>query len=187
MVRPRPGIEHRRRGLVGEQLGRGLQRLEQALVHGPQQEGGAADPVGQGRAIEPDALPGVDLRLPIERQVVGIFGHEHLGDGGVGRQPALDQPRRRRRLHHHLLAGAAGVFGPAHHQDPELGRHDVEALGDVLADAVQGAGAARAGRALDIDDGLDPRQVRRQGAAVAGGVARRGPARRSGSMASLCA
>jgi len=56
-----------------------LQPLEQALVHRPQQEGGAADPVGQGRAVEGDALTGIDLRLPIERTVIGMFRDEHLG------------------------------------------------------------------------------------------------------------
>ena len=56
-------------------------------------------------------------------------------DGAVG-HPRY-QPRQRRRLHHTLLAGATGVFGPAGDQHPELGGDDVQALGDVLADAVQ--------------------------------------------------
>ena len=71
---PASGIEHRRRGLVGEQLGRLLEPLQEPRVHRPQREGGAADPVGQGGAIERDALAGVDLRLAIEWRVVGIFG-----------------------------------------------------------------------------------------------------------------
>lgn len=33
------GIEHRRGGLVGEQLGRSLQHRQQPFMHGPQQEG----------------------------------------------------------------------------------------------------------------------------------------------------
>jgi hypothetical protein len=65
LVLPASGIEHRRRRLVGEQLGRALESGEQTLVHRPQQEGGAADPIGQGRAIERDALPRIDLSLPI--------------------------------------------------------------------------------------------------------------------------
>ncbi len=134
---------------------------EKPLVHGPQMPGGAADPVGERRAIERDPLPGVDLRLTIERQVIGVFGDEHMGDRRLGRQAALDQPRRGRRLHDDVLAGAAGVFGTAHHQHAELRRHDVEPLGDVLADPVQHALAAGAGLVLDIDDGLDARQMRR--------------------------
>jgi hypothetical protein len=38
-------------------------------VHRTQVPGGAADPVGERGAIEIDALPGVDLRLTIERQM----------------------------------------------------------------------------------------------------------------------
>ena len=97
-------------------------------MHRPQQEGGAADPVGQGRAIELDALARIDLRLPIERQMIGVLGDQHLRDRRLGRQAALDQPRRRGRLHDNVLAGPAGVFGPAHDQHPELRRNDVEPL-----------------------------------------------------------
>ena len=78
----------------------------------PQMEGGASDPVGESRAVEAEALALVNLRLAIERQMIGVFGDEHVGDGRLGRQAALDQPRRRRRLDDDVLAGAAGVFGP---------------------------------------------------------------------------
>ncbi len=64
---PASRIEHRRRRLVSKQLGRALEPGEQTLVHRPQQEGGTADPVSQGRAIERDALPRIDLSLPIQR------------------------------------------------------------------------------------------------------------------------
>lgn len=94
--------------------------------------------------------------------MVGIFGDEHLGDGRFRRQPALDQARRRGRLHHHILAGAAGILRTAHDQHPELGRHQIEALGHILADAMQDARAAGADLALHVDDALDPRQVGRQ-------------------------
>ncbi len=43
--------------LIGEQLGRAFEHREQALLNRSQQPGGAADPVGQGRAIEIDVLP----------------------------------------------------------------------------------------------------------------------------------
>ncbi len=128
-------------------------------MHGPEQEGGAPDPVGQRRAVEADALAGEDLRLSIERQVVGVFGDEHLRDESVGRQAALDQPRRCRGLHDCVPAGAAGVARAADHQHAYFSRHHVEALGDVLTDPVQGTRAARTGGAVDIDEVLDPRQV----------------------------
>ena len=103
----------------------------------PQQEGGTADPISQGRAIQIDALAGVNLRLAIQRKVIGVLRHQHLGDRRLGRQPAFDQTRRCRRLHHHILASPAGVFGPAYDQHAELCRHDVEPLGDILADPMQ--------------------------------------------------
>ena len=158
---PAPGIEHRRRRLVGEQLRRRLQMRQDALVDRPQMECGASDPVGERRAVEADALALVNLRLAIERQMIGVFGDQHVGDGRLGRQAALDQPRRRRRLDDDVLAGAAGVFGPAHHQHPELRGNDVELFAHVLADPVQRAPAARAGLVLDVDDRLDARQMRR--------------------------
>jgi len=82
-----------------------------------------------------------------------------MGDQRLRRQATLDQPRRRRCLDHHFLTRAAGVFGPPHHQHPELGRDYVEPLGNVLADPMQGAGAAWAALVLDVDDLLDPRQM----------------------------
>ena len=142
--------------------------------------GGMADPVGQRRAIEIDALAGVDLGLPVERQMIGIFGDQNLGDGGLGRQAALDQPRRRRRLHDTVLASPAGVFGPPGDEHPELRRHDVQPLALVLADPVQLALAAGAGLVVDVDDDLDPRQMRRQRSAVDRGACEPAPAGPSG-------
>ena len=104
--------------------------------------------------------------------MISVFGDEHVGDHGLGRQAALDQPRGRGRLDDDALAGAAGVLGPMHHQHPELRRDDVEPLTDVLADPVQRALAARAGLVIDVDEGFDARQMRRQGAAVGAALAR---------------
>jgi hypothetical protein len=135
-------------------------------VHRPQQERRAPYPVGQGRTVEGNTLASIDLSLPIERKMVGELRYQHLGDGRLGGQPALDQARRRWCLHDHVRASAAAVFRPAHDQHPELRRHDVQALRDVLADAMQRPRAARADHALDVDHRLDPRQMRRQLAAV---------------------
>ena len=135
-------------------------------MHGPQMPGGAANPVGERRTVERDALPGVDLRLTIERQMVCIFGDQHMGDGRLRRQTTFDQSRRGRRLDDGALAGAAGVLGTPRHQNTELSRNDVEPLGNVFADPMQRALAAWAGLVVDIDDGLDARQMCWQGAAV---------------------
>ncbi len=69
-----------------------------------------ADP--QGAAIDLDAGAGKDLALPVKRQVVRELGHQHMGDGTLGRQPALDQPRRGDRLGEPIRAGTAGILRP---------------------------------------------------------------------------
>jgi hypothetical protein len=68
---PAPRIEHRRPGLVHEQLGRTLEVREEALVQRAELGGGTADPVRERRAIELEALAGIDPALAIERDVVG--------------------------------------------------------------------------------------------------------------------
>ena len=128
---------------------------------------GPADPVAERGAVELDPLPGEDLRLAIERQKIGVLGHQHVRQQGLGRHPAGDRPLRSGCLHHRLLAGPAAIAGSADHLHPQLGRDDVEHLARVLADHVQGPAAAGAALVLDVDQDLDPRQVRRQGAQVA--------------------
>ena len=109
----------------------------------PQQEGRTADPIGQRRTVEFDALAGIDLSLPIQRKMIGIFGDKHLRYRGLGGQSALDKPGRRRRLH----------------QPPELCRHDVEPFADILADPMQRLATARTGIVVDVGHHLDARQV----------------------------
>ena len=94
---------------------------EDALMDRSQMERGPSDPIGESRAVEAKALALINLRLAIERRVIGVFGDEHVGDRRLGRQAALDQPRRHRRLDDDVLARAAGVFGPAR-PNPPLGQ-----------------------------------------------------------------
>lgn len=73
-------IEHRRGGLVGEQLAGGAQMHEQALVQWPEPPRRPSNPIAQGRAVELDALSGPDLCLAVERQVIGVLADHDLGD-----------------------------------------------------------------------------------------------------------
>lgn len=73
--------------------------------------GRMADPIRQRGAIQVDRLAGINLGLTIERQMVGIFGHQNLGDGGLGGQAALDQG-----LQNAVLVCAAGIFRAAGHR-----------------------------------------------------------------------
>jgi hypothetical protein len=98
--------------------------------------------------------------------MVSVLGDQHLSDGRLGRDAALDQSRRCRRLNYGVLTRPAGVFGSPDHQNPELGWHDVETLGAILADDVQQPTAAGAALIFNIDYHLDTRQVARQRASV---------------------
>jgi hypothetical protein len=64
--------------------------LEQTLVQRAELGGRLADPVRERRAVELDALAGVDLALAVEREVVGVLRDQHVGDHRLGRQPTLD-------------------------------------------------------------------------------------------------
>ena len=66
----------------------------------------------------------------------------------------------------------------------ELRRHDVQPLALVLADPVQLTLAAGAGLAVDIDDDLDPWQMRRQRAAI--GASLLGPRGSFGRSRLIC-
>ena len=101
------------RGLVGKQLERRLQRRQRALVNRLLHKGSTADPVGQCRTVKIVALAGVDLRLPVQWEVVGIFGDQDLGHRGVGRQCSRSigsgrapAPPRSRKPGRHIWANA---------------------------------------------------------------------------------
>jgi hypothetical protein len=74
-----------------------------------------------------------------------------MRDQCLGRQAALDDARRCRRLHGSRLAGATAIARTTRYQDAEARGHHVEPLGNILANDVQRAAAARTGRALDPD------------------------------------
>ena len=141
--------------------------LGEAIDNGLEVEGGLADPAGQSRAVELDALAAVDLRLAIQWKVVGELPDQDMGEGRLGRQATFDQMGRRWCLMHTFLACRAGVFRADGGDHPELRGDDVEALGDVLADPNHGTTAARAGQARGLDDPLEPRQLLRQPAQIA--------------------
>ena len=155
-------IEHRHHRLVGEHPRRGQQDLAQPGHHGRDLGRGIPHPERQRGPVQLHALPGHDLRLAIQRQMVGIARHQHVRDKRLGRQPALDQPRGGRRLHDHPLADPAGQLRAPGHHHPELGGDHVQPLGAVMADDRHRTPAARARRVLWRQRDLDPRQVRRQ-------------------------
>ena len=128
--------------------------------------GGAANPVRQRRAVQIDTLTGEDLRLPVKRQMVSVFGDEHVPDRCLRWNTASDQPRWRRSLDYDLLARPARVLATARHQHAEASGQNVQAFGDVLTDPVQACLAAGACLVVDLDHRLNAWQMRRQRTAV---------------------
>jgi hypothetical protein len=64
---------------------------------------GGANPLGKRRALDPDAVTCQDLRLPVERYMIGVLAHHRVGNQRLRRQPALDQSRGHRRLNEQYL------------------------------------------------------------------------------------
>ena len=163
-------LEHRRGGLIGKQSLGSSQSLEDVVAQGAQIPRCASDPVCKGGAVKLDALPGIDLRLPVERQVIGILGDQHLRDQRFGGDAAFDDPCRRRSLDDRALTRTAAIARTAGNQHAEGGGDDIEAFSHILADLVECAAAAGTGLIFDIDDLLDPLEMGRQRPAV--GLAR---------------
>ncbi len=57
---------------------------------------GPAHPVAQRGAVELDPLPGEDPGLAVQGQEIGVLGHQHVREQGLGRHPAGDRPLRAR-------------------------------------------------------------------------------------------
>lgn len=93
----------------------------------------AADPVGEGRSVEIDPLTLEDLALAIERQVISVLRHQHMGQQAWTGSTTLDRARWQRRLDDPLAAGAGH---PRTHEavHNEAAGHIVELFGDVVAE-----------------------------------------------------
>ena len=106
-----PRIEHRHRRLIDRQFGGGEEIGLEPFVQRHQFRRCIPDPERQRRAVEIEALGGQHFGLAVQRKMPAIFGYQHRGDHGFGRQSGFDQMLRRRRLHD-PLAGPAGKPGP---------------------------------------------------------------------------
>ena len=104
-------------------------------------------------------MPPVDVPDAVQRQVLGVLLHQHVGQKTEPRQAAVDRLRRGRRDHDTRLARPAGVLGALVDDHLELRRHQLQHLAGLAADAglrrPAGAGALRRGR-------LQPHHLARQ-------------------------
>ena len=137
-----PGGEHRHGRVVGVKRAPGHGMLADRLGQGCQQRRRRSDPIGQGGTVEIDAFAGIDLGLAVQRQMVGILGHQHMGEQSRARPPALDRQGRHRRLHDRFTQ-AADDLGADMPDDLELG-DALQHLGLVLAEPAQLSAASLA-------------------------------------------
>lgn len=157
------GLQHRHRGFVGVQHGPiehlRFERIDQRL----QLHATGANPVRQRRARQCQARPLEDTFLAIQRQVIGVLRHEHLGEQSGRGQSLVDDVGRHRRLGERLAVLAHPLA--AHMAlDREYARRVVELLGHILADAFHLAAATALGVLWFVVD-FAARQPRRQGRA----------------------
>ncbi len=103
-----------------------------------QQPGGLSDPVAQCRAIEFQTLPGVDVALPIERQVIAVFRDQQMRQHG-GRGPAARRRHGRSGRLGNCIARTAGKFRPNVPDHLEVPGHIIEHLGHVLPELLHAA------------------------------------------------
>ena len=118
-----------------------------------------ADPVGESRSAEIDAVAVVDLALPIERKMVGELADEDMRQQARARPAALDRARREWRLDEPLVPRARqarphdAVHDAVHNDEPlcaigsrtmASARDMLEFLGDVLAEPAERPATARA-------------------------------------------
>ena len=68
--------------------------LAQRIGQRSEQRAGAANPLREQRAIELHTLARVDLRLPIERQMIRIFADQHVRQQSRSGDTALDRARQ---------------------------------------------------------------------------------------------
>ena len=163
---PSSGIEHRRPSLVHEDSISVFQSFPHMVDDRTQVEARTPNPVAECCTIQCDPLSGVDFGLPVKRRVVAKLGHNNLCDQRFGRQATRHDMFRGMGLSNCRRTTPASVFWRAGDKHTELSRHDIEPLGDILADLGHLATTAGAERGFGFDDPLDPRQMFRKVTAV---------------------
>ncbi len=71
-------VEHRHRRIVGMQLGGAEHVALEGANQRIEQVEALAHPFGERRAFQLDAFSGVDLRLAVQGQVIGVLRHQHV-------------------------------------------------------------------------------------------------------------
>ncbi len=155
-------VENRHRRVVGVDLVGAQDLARHALDKRREQGCAACHPTAQSRSRDIDILAGDDLRLAIQRQVVGVFADQHMGKQPWTGQALIDGLRGQFGGEHRL-AVPTSVLGSNESAYEERRRAVVELLGDLLADGMQHTPALIAGVVVDIQALVLARQMRRRG------------------------
>ena len=102
----------------------------------PQQLRGRLDPIALRAAGNVQAVTGEEVFLSVKRHMVAELADDDLSDEPWTGDATNDRPLGWRWAYHTVLAIAAGVLGPHMHVHFQLGRHVIEDLSLVLADAI---------------------------------------------------
>jgi len=100
-----------------------------------------ADMIGHGRDRQFDPFARIQLALPVERLMIGVFLDQDHRQQARSRKAARDRMEGRRRLRDHLAGPAAELL--THVLGHELSpRDDIEGFGDILPDLREPRAAA---------------------------------------------
>lgn len=130
---PSTRIEYGDRRVVGEDLAGSKDLSGQQIMKRFQPPAGPAHPVGQGRPVKLHTKTAQNLGLTIERQMVAVLTHQHLGDQTGCGHALGDHPLRCRSLMD-SATGPTTMFGPIDTDDPDRRRHPVQHLRGRHAD-----------------------------------------------------
>ena len=154
------GVKHRHLRFVSMQYRVGEHLDFQGIDQRLQGNAHLAHPLGQRRLGNRPAGPAKDAFLTIQRQMIQIFGDQHMGEQAGGRNAFVDHMGRHRRMYQGFALGT-GPFAADVAFDRKGARRVVQFLGDVFADALHLATTGASGR-FRLVVNLGTRQFRRQ-------------------------
>ncbi len=137
-------LQHRHHGVVSMHALACHHMPGQRIDQWPHQSRRLTYHVSQRRAGQVDVLACVDLGLPMQRQMVAVFGHQHMREQAGAGTAAADRQARCGGLGDRL-AGPAGQLRPHTVDHPERAWHVVQDLGHILAELAQRTAAGWAG------------------------------------------
>ena len=131
------------RRVIGKERGACPEQFTNMIGQWFQKGRAAPDPIGQGRARQVHVLAGKGFGLSLERQVIGVFANQNMGQKTRAGASAFNRAGWQRGLGKSLAAGAGHTWAdnPAH--DKASG-DILQFFGNILADLAQGATAVPA-------------------------------------------